>query len=229
MLEAVQIRDPERVYDLYPHEVSGGMGQRVMIAMMLVAGARADHRRRADLGARRDGAAAGAGHPRRAGARPRHRPDHDQPRPEPRAQLLRPRADHVRRSGGRGTRRPRTSTAPSTPIPAACWRRSRSIGGGRAPLPVLRAPTRMAGGDSLEVSVSVETRSMFSTSPSASAQPPSRILDECQLLGQPRRVLRPRRRKRLGQVHHAALHRAADRHLDRRHSTSTASRYARCR
>ncbi len=37
MLEAVQIRDPERVFDLYPHEVSGGMGQRVMIAMMLIA------------------------------------------------------------------------------------------------------------------------------------------------------------------------------------------------
>ncbi|WP_319518872.1 ABC transporter ATP-binding protein [uncultured Martelella sp.] len=36
MLEAVQIRDPERVYDLYPHEVSGGMGQRIMIAMMLL-------------------------------------------------------------------------------------------------------------------------------------------------------------------------------------------------
>jgi peptide/nickel transport system ATP-binding protein len=38
MLEAVQIRDPERVFQLYPHEVSGGMGQRVMIAMMLVCG-----------------------------------------------------------------------------------------------------------------------------------------------------------------------------------------------
>ncbi|MBB4019760.1 peptide/nickel transport system ATP-binding protein [Chelatococcus caeni] len=37
MLEAVQIRDPERVFNLYPHEVSGGMGQRAMIAMMLVA------------------------------------------------------------------------------------------------------------------------------------------------------------------------------------------------
>ncbi|MBL8808418.1 MAG: ABC transporter ATP-binding protein [Rhodospirillales bacterium] len=36
-LEAVQIRDPARVFDLYPHEVSGGMGQRAMIAMMLVA------------------------------------------------------------------------------------------------------------------------------------------------------------------------------------------------
>ncbi|WP_331371906.1 ABC transporter ATP-binding protein [Sinorhizobium chiapasense] len=38
MLAAVQIRDPARVFDLYPHEISGGMGQRAMIAMMLVAG-----------------------------------------------------------------------------------------------------------------------------------------------------------------------------------------------
>jgi len=36
MLEAVRIRDPRRVYGAYPHEVSGGMGQRIMIAMMLV-------------------------------------------------------------------------------------------------------------------------------------------------------------------------------------------------
>jgi len=36
MLEAVRINDPERVFDLYPHEISGGMGQRVMIAMMLI-------------------------------------------------------------------------------------------------------------------------------------------------------------------------------------------------
>ncbi|HEX2891162.1 ABC transporter ATP-binding protein [Vineibacter terrae] len=36
MLADVRIRDPRRVYDLYPHEVSGGMGQRVMIAMMLI-------------------------------------------------------------------------------------------------------------------------------------------------------------------------------------------------
>ena len=38
MLAAVQIRDASRLFDLYPHEVSGGMGQRAMIAMMLVAG-----------------------------------------------------------------------------------------------------------------------------------------------------------------------------------------------
>ena len=36
MLEAVRIRHPEQVYDAYPHQVSGGMGQRIMIAMMLI-------------------------------------------------------------------------------------------------------------------------------------------------------------------------------------------------
>jgi peptide/nickel transport system ATP-binding protein len=36
MLESVRISDPERVAKLYPHELSGGMGQRVMIAMMLI-------------------------------------------------------------------------------------------------------------------------------------------------------------------------------------------------
>ncbi len=36
MLRAVKIREPERVYRAYPHEVSGGMGQRIMIAMMMI-------------------------------------------------------------------------------------------------------------------------------------------------------------------------------------------------
>jgi peptide/nickel transport system ATP-binding protein len=36
MLEAVRIHNPKRVLSLYPHELSGGMGQRVMIAMMLI-------------------------------------------------------------------------------------------------------------------------------------------------------------------------------------------------
>ncbi|API51817.1 peptide ABC transporter ATP-binding protein [Rhizobium leguminosarum] len=37
MLERVRINDAERVMALYPHQISGGMGQRVMIAMMLLA------------------------------------------------------------------------------------------------------------------------------------------------------------------------------------------------
>ena len=36
MLEAVRIRDPEAVFRRYPHQLSGGMGQRAMIAMMLI-------------------------------------------------------------------------------------------------------------------------------------------------------------------------------------------------
>ena len=36
MLEAVRINDPDRVARMYAHELSGGMGQRVMIAMMLI-------------------------------------------------------------------------------------------------------------------------------------------------------------------------------------------------
>jgi peptide/nickel transport system ATP-binding protein len=35
LLDEVRIRDASRVAGLYPHEVSGGMGQRAMIAMML--------------------------------------------------------------------------------------------------------------------------------------------------------------------------------------------------
>jgi peptide/nickel transport system ATP-binding protein len=38
MLEAVGLDDPRAVSHLYPGELSGGMGQRVMIAIMLVAG-----------------------------------------------------------------------------------------------------------------------------------------------------------------------------------------------
>ncbi|MFT7508723.1 MAG: peptide/nickel transport system ATP-binding protein [Sulfitobacter sp.] len=36
MLEAVRINDPDQVARMYAHELSGGMGQRVMIAMMIV-------------------------------------------------------------------------------------------------------------------------------------------------------------------------------------------------
>ena len=35
LLAQVRIRDPARVAQAYPHELSGGMGQRIMIAMML--------------------------------------------------------------------------------------------------------------------------------------------------------------------------------------------------
>ncbi|MEY9325000.1 ABC transporter ATP-binding protein [Sinorhizobium fredii] len=37
MLARVRINEPDRVMRQYPHQISGGMGQRVMIAMMLIA------------------------------------------------------------------------------------------------------------------------------------------------------------------------------------------------
>ena len=39
-LDAVHIRNPDQVARAYPHELSGGMGQRVMIAMMVSSGPR---------------------------------------------------------------------------------------------------------------------------------------------------------------------------------------------
>jgi peptide/nickel transport system ATP-binding protein len=37
MLETVGVDHPDRVYDAYPHQLSGGIGQRVMIAAMMIA------------------------------------------------------------------------------------------------------------------------------------------------------------------------------------------------
>jgi peptide/nickel transport system ATP-binding protein len=40
MLEAVGLAAPQRVINAYPHQLSGGMGQRVMLAIMLINGPR---------------------------------------------------------------------------------------------------------------------------------------------------------------------------------------------
>ena len=96
LLEAVGIPGAEQRADSFPHEFSGGMRQRAMIAMGLSTRARAADRRRADHRARRDdpGADHAAAAQAQRGAGPGDDPDH--PRPGRRRRHRRPRPGHVR-------------------------------------------------------------------------------------------------------------------------------------
>ena len=59
LLQQVEIPDPEARLGAYPHQFSGGMAQRVMIAMAIAWRPAATDRRRADHGARRHRSGAG--------------------------------------------------------------------------------------------------------------------------------------------------------------------------
>ena len=111
LLDEVGIPDAARRVDDYPHQFSGGMRQRAMIAMALALQPAAADRRRADDRARRHHPGADPRPAARPAARPRHLDHPDHPRHGRRRRDRRPRAGHVRRPGGRDGPARRASSA----------------------------------------------------------------------------------------------------------------------
>ena len=95
LLDLVRIPSPERRLDAYPHELSGGLRQRAMIAMALSCNPRLLARRRADDRARRDRAGAGADPAAPAAARAGHGHDLRDARSRRRFRDRRPDRGHV--------------------------------------------------------------------------------------------------------------------------------------
>ena len=119
-------RPPRSGSSDYPHQFSGGMRQRIMIAMALALEPDADHRRRADHRARRDRPGPGHGPARGAAARVQHGPDPDHPRPRRGRRRRRQDRGDVRGPDRRDAPRSTSSTRrPPTRTPRACSTRSR--------------------------------------------------------------------------------------------------------
>ena len=127
LLQQVGIVDAERVLKSYPHQLSGGMAQRVGDRAGAHRSAEAADRRRADDRPRRHRAGGDPQPAARPG--PRHRPvgGHRQPRPRRGRRHLRRRRRHVRRAGRRVRhRRAPCSTTRRTRTRWPCWGRTRT-------------------------------------------------------------------------------------------------------
>ena len=132
LLGRMGITAPERAIAGFPHQFSGGMRQRVMLAMGFSNEPVAAARGRTDDGARRDDPGADPGSAARAQRRFRrgHRPD--QPRPRRHRQCLQPRRRDVRgRSGGGGIRPKRCLPIRSIRTRGRCSMRRRGSTGTR--------------------------------------------------------------------------------------------------
>ncbi len=135
-LELVGIPQPDKRASQYPHEFSGGMRQRVVIAMAIINDPERDHRRRADHRARRDGAGADPRHHAAPAVRDRRGDRDDHARPRCGRGHGEPRAGDVRRHGGRvrpGRRRLREAADALHPrtARARCRTRPRWASGSR--------------------------------------------------------------------------------------------------